>query len=254
MTTVALLVDPPCPGVALPRLADTSPLSPGEAADCYAALLGDVAAAVDASGGDLLVNYRPADALSEDVEEGDPLAAVRATVDPVVDDARYEVQVGETFAGRVGNTVTHLLNEEGTASVVALEPLVPFLGRSHVDGAAMRLRRDDVVLAHGGDGRVAFAGFAAAPDFADAYDPPAIDTLCKQARDDGLSVGFVQELPVVRTGRDLAAALAVLRARRRAGAAVPERFAAFVDDHDLVPSVGGDHLAVGVATGDTDND
>lgn len=250
MTTVAVIADPPRPGLVLPAIPDGTPLSPAEAADCYAAMLGDVAAAVDASGGDLLVNYRPSDALPRDHRGGDPAAEVREVVEPVASEARFEVQVGETFPGRVGNTVGHLLDTEGVDSVGVVEPTVPFLRRSHVDGAAMKLRRADVVLAHGGDGRVAFAGFAAAPDFAGAYAAPSIATLAARARQTGLSVGFAETLQRVETGRDLATAVALVRARQRADAHVPERFAAFVDEHDLGVEADGEGLAV---VGSTDN-
>ena len=60
MTTVAVLCDPPRPGLVLDDLVDASPLSPEAAADLYAALLRDSVRAVAGSGGELLVNYRPA--------------------------------------------------------------------------------------------------------------------------------------------------------------------------------------------------
>lgn len=244
MTTVAVVVDPPRPGLVLPRLPATTPLSPDLTAECYAAMLADVAAAVERSGADLLVNYRPAASLPDEHAGGDVEHEVRQIVDPVADEPRYEVQVGESFAGRVGNTVAHLLDEKGVSSVAVVEPTVPFLRRAHVDGTAMKLRRNDVVLAPGGDGRVAFAGFAAAPDFAGAFEPPTIATLADRAHEAELATGFAESLQVVETGRDLAGALAELRARRRAGSAIPERFADFVADHDLVAQVGEDGLDV----------
>jgi len=233
MTVVCVLVDPPRPGLVLPRLAETSPLSEAEAADLYAAMAGDVCEAIAASGGDLLVNYRPDDALPERHRQGDE-SAERAVADLVagldgVEDPRLEVQVGETFAGRAGNTVTHLLEREEVTTAAVVEPAAAFLSRATVDNAAMTLRRRAVVLGPAPDGRVYYAGFREPVDFADAYAPPALATLVDRALDAGHEADFLPILPVVETGDDLARALVQLRARERAGRAVPERFAAAVD-------------------------
>lgn len=248
MTTVAVVADPPRPGLVLPRLADTAPLSEAEAADCYAAMLRDVCDAVADSGGDLLVNYRPDDALP-DAHAGDAEGQLRDVVSEVAEDARYEVQVGESFSGRVGNTVTHLLAEEGADSVGVVEPSAAFLTRSLVDSAAMKLRRSEVVLGPADGGRVHYAGFTDAVDFAGAYTAPAVETLTDRACDAGHEVDFLRSAPVVETGRDLAGAVALLRARRRAGRIVPDHLASFVEDLGLVP-VGQDGLEL---ARDTDN-
>lgn len=240
--TTAVLADPPRPGLVLPRMTETAPLSPAEAADLYVAMLRDVTRAVERSGGDLLVNYRPEDALPADyrvdTSDGgaDAETEIRAAVEPALDEpdaARFEVQVGETFAGRAGNTATHLLAREGVTSVALVEPTAVFLGRTHVDGAAMKLRRSEVVLGPADRGRVYYAGFTDTVDFADAYAPPAVGTLAARARDAGHDVDFVEMLPVVETGRDLASALALVDARRTADRPVPEQFAATCDEFGL---------------------
>ena len=90
MPTVALLADPPEPGVVLPDLVDSTPLSAQDAADLYAAMLADVCAAIQDGAGDLLVNYRPAEQVDADV---DPQAAIAAVLDeevPRPGDLRYE--------------------------------------------------------------------------------------------------------------------------------------------------------------------
>ncbi|WP_255149293.1 TIGR04282 family arsenosugar biosynthesis glycosyltransferase [Halorarius halobius] len=232
MTTVAVLVDPPRPGHVLPRLPETSPLSEREAADLYAAMARDLVGAVAGSGGDLLVNYRPEDAVPGD---GDAEAEVRElAVEAGVDEPRLEVQVGETFAGRVGNTVTHLLESEGVASAAAVAPTTPFLTRQHIDEAAMKLRRSEVVLGPATGGRVYYAGFTDGIDFADAYTDPAVGTLTDRARDVGHEVDFLPFLPVVETGSDLATAVATLNARRRAERIVPTHTAETLADLGLV--------------------
>ena len=172
MTTVAVLCDPPRPGLVLDDLVDASPLSPEAAADLYAALLRDSVRAVAGSGGELLVNYRP----DEDLPgEGDPEAELREVVADVVDpeEVRFERQVGESFAGRAGNTATYLLENEGVASVAVTRPEAAFLARSHIDGSAMKLRSTDAVFGPSPGGRVYFAAFGRAIDFSNCYAPPA---------------------------------------------------------------------------------
>lgn len=237
MTTIAVLCDPPRPGLVLPNLVETSPLTEREAADLYVAMLGDVVRAVTGSGGDLLVNYRPDESLPETHQTGaDAEEAVREAVTAALDDpgdARFERQVGQTFAGRAGNTVTHLLEQEGVSTAAIVEPTAAFLTRGEVDNAAMKLRRSEVVLGPAIGGRVYYAAFADTVDFADAYAPPAIETLTDRAVDAGLGVDFLPSLPVVRTGPDLASALALLGARRRADLPVPPSTAARLDDLGL---------------------
>lgn len=234
MTTVAVLVDPPRPGLVLPRLVRTSPLDEDEAARLYEGMLLDVVVAVTGSGGDLLINYRPDDALPADHRTGgDVTAELTDVVESVAPDARFEPQVGETFAGRAGNTVTHLLEREGVQTVAIVEPTAAFLTRTEIDGAAMKLRRHGVVLGPAPGGRVSYAGFAAPIDFTDAYEPPALETLTERAVAADLQVDFLPLILSIETGRDLATALSVLAARRAAGAPVPERTAQTLADLGL---------------------
>lgn len=245
MTTVAVLVDPPREGLVLSALPDATPLTEGDVTDLYTAMIRDVVKAVEGSGGDLLVNYRSDDALPADhTREESAEAAVRAVVRPVLSDpdaARFEVQVGGPFASRAGNTATHLLEQESVQSVAIVEPTAPFLGRTEIDSAAMKLRRSEVVLGPAPDGRVSYAAFTAAIDFQDAYAAPAIGTLATRAQDVGYDVDFIPMLPVVQTGRDLAGALSLVDARRRVGRSVPEHFTAWCDERGLaVTTVDGE--------------
>jgi hypothetical protein len=225
MTTVAVLCDAPREGRVLESLAESSPLSAAAVADLYAALLKDTVHAAERSGGDLLVNYREG-------AEGAVREVVADAIDP--DDVRFEVQVGETFSGRVGNTVTHLLEAEGADSVAVVRPEAAFLARTTVDEGAMKLRSSEVVLGPSPGGRVYYAAFAEAIDFADAYAPPAVSTLTERALDAGLGVDFVGNGPYVETGADLADAVVQLRARRKAEAIVPPHLARWVAACDLV--------------------
>lgn len=234
MTTVAVLADPPRPGLVLSTLAEETPLSQSETADLYAAMLRDSCRAVEASGGELLVNYRAEEDVPNEYEGTEASEAeIRAAVRPALEDpdeARFEVQVGSTFAGRVGNTVTHLLDEEGVKTVAVVEPTGPFLARQVVDNAAMKLRRHEVVLGPAEAGRVYYAGFAEPIDFSDVYAPPAVGTLTARADDAGHAVDFLPMQPMLETASDLVTVLSQLRARQQAGRWVPAHTAVFFDE------------------------
>jgi hypothetical protein len=232
MTTVVVLATPPIEGECLEEL--QGPLAPAEATALYRAMLADVCETVLRGGADLLVNYPDADEVPGDVE---PEAALRELLDdelPAAGDVRYEVQVGETHAGRVGNAVTHLLENENEATVAAVEPTAPFLRREHVGNAAMKLRSSEVVLGPATDGRVYFAGFREPIDFQDAYAAPAVETLTGRAVAAGHDVDFLPTLPLVEAKEDLSTALPLLSARRSAGRIVPTRTAETLSSLDPV--------------------
>lgn len=256
MTVIAVLATPPRPGLVLPDLPASSPLTAAEAADLYAASLKDTMLAVERSGGDLLVNYLPDDLItdeywSEQSAEGDGSAGsersaerdrsaeaeVRALAADALDDpdsARYEVQVGSDVAARAGNTVTHLLEEEeGVQSAAVVPGTAPTLTRKEVDSAAMKLRRAEVVLGPGERGGVYYAGFTDTVDFADAFATPAVETLATRAADAGHDVDFLPGAPRVETGPELASLVALVNARATAELAVPEYTTALLREWGL---------------------
>jgi hypothetical protein len=237
MTTIAVLADPPREGLVATDLAATTPLSEAEAAEWYTAVLKDILVAIDRSGGDLLVNYRPDDLLPDDhVTDTASEAAVRAVAASALDDlddVRFEPQVGSTVAARAGNTVTHLLREEGVVSAAVVEPTNPFLTRTLIDNAAMKLRRSEVVLGASTRGRVYYAGFTEPIDFADAFADPALETLTARGRDAEFDVDFLPVQPVVETGADLLDALPLLNARVDAERPVPVHTATVAADLGL---------------------
>lgn len=239
MTTVAVLCDPPRPGEVLESLVGPSLLTDAEAADLYAAMTRDVVSAVATSGAALLVNYRDPDADAAPTDNG-PSAAeselrsvVGEAVDVDDDRVRFEVQVGETFAGRAGNTATHLLDAEGAGSVAITRPEAAFLRRPEIDGTAMKLRSTDAVLGPAPGGRVYFAAFGDPIDFADAYAPPAFETLTDRCLDAGLDVDFLETKPYLASPADLAHAATHVRAVRKAGGLVPEHLAEWLEAIDI---------------------
>jgi protein tyrosine phosphatase (PTP) superfamily phosphohydrolase (DUF442 family) len=232
MTTVAVMADPPVEGFVLPEMAD-GPLDSTEATALYTAMLADVCRAVEASGAELLVNYRP----DEQVPDGvDPEAAVREPLDEALDapgDARYEVQVGSSKAARVGNTVTHLLEREEVKTAAAVDPTASLLSRQLIDSAAMKLRSSGVVLGPATEGRVYYAGFADAVDFEDAYETPAVETLTDRGKDAGLAVDFLPTTPTLETPADLETVVPLLRARHRGERVVPPRTTTLINEFGL---------------------
>jgi hypothetical protein len=231
MTTVAVLAAPPQSDVALSDLRghiDDSAISA-----LYTAMLKDVCVAVEASGADLLVNYRPA---GDDDEAIDAAGAVRDAVTPVLSDpdsVRFEPQVGSSLSARVGNTVTHLLEQEGVRTAAVTTPSAPFLARQHVDSAAMKLRQAPVVLGPAPDGRVHYAAFADPVDFTDAFASNPLVSLTERGREAGLDVDFIEMLPVCERPSDLRTVRSLLEARTQAGTTVPEQTAAVVEELDL---------------------
>jgi glycosyltransferase A (GT-A) superfamily protein (DUF2064 family) len=225
MTVIAVLAEPPAPD-SRPGLTD-GPLDGEDAAALYAAALSDTLAAAARSGGDLLVNYRAPD--GDDAAAEASLRSLAADALGDVSDVRFEVQVGSTFAARAGNTVTHLLEEEGATSVLVTRGDAPFLTRGVVDSTAMKLRSSPVVLGPASEGRTYFAAFTDPVDFDGAYARPSLRTLAERARDAGLDVDFAPSQPVVRSADDLRTVLPLLAARRSAERTVPTHTAAAVD-------------------------
>ncbi|ELY61887.1 glycosyltransferase family protein [Natronolimnohabitans innermongolicus] len=255
---VVVPVDPPREGLVLPSLVDESSLSPAEAVSLYEAAVADVLRAVASSGGDLLINYRDGETVPDEYVDGgaDPEAEIRSlAVDALGkitevsaesdgeggadgDGVRFERQVGSTRSARVGNTVTHLLEREDATSVGVLEPTAPLVRRTEIDGAAMSLRRNDVVLGPSTEGETYLAGFAAPVDFTDAYTTPRVATLADRAAEAELGTGFAPMMPSIETPAGFRATIAMLEARAAAETPGGEATAAVIDDLGL--SVGPD--------------
>ncbi|MCU4926818.1 hypothetical protein OB905_12650 [Halobacteria archaeon AArc-dxtr1] len=238
---VVVPVDPPRDGLVLTRLVESTPLTDREAVTLYRATVSDVFRATTESGGDLLVNYRDDETLPDEHAGDDPAGDVRDLASDALgdlDDVRFERQVGSTRAARMGNTVTHLLEREGASSVAVLDPTAALVTRTEIDGAAMSLRRHDVVLGPATGGNVSIACFGEPIDFTDASESPALATLAQRGADAGLQVGFAPTVPTVETSTGLAATIAGIEARAAAGREVAPATAAAIAD--LALSVGAD--------------
>jgi glycosyltransferase A (GT-A) superfamily protein (DUF2064 family) len=245
MSITAVLVDPPRPGLVLPNLVATAPLSEREAATLYAAMAKDVLSAVERSGAELLVNYRGEETLPDEhapADGADAEAAARTLATDTLSDpgaARYEVQVGSTPSGRAGNTATHLLREEGADSVSILDPRAPTVARTNLDEAVMSLRTSETVIGPATGGQAYYHGMTDPIDFDGVYDPPGVSSITRRAVDAGHDVSFVSMHPLMETAADLATLLVVIEARVAAGSPVPEATTKALYDLDLRVNVEG---------------
>lgn len=245
MTVVALLADPPRPGVRFPDLAATSPLNSEEVAELAAAMDKDAMRAVERSGADLLVNYLPGELLDEEHRTEVPTEAeIRALAAEALEDVgsvRFEPQVGSTPSARVGNTVTHLLrDEEEVGSVAVLPGNTPFVTRTVIDSSAMKLRANEVVLGPGTGGSVYYAGFTDTVDFSESMTPPVLNTLAELARGAGHDTEFIPTQPTVRTGEELASVVAEIRARVAAERVVPAFTTELIEEYGLLVDEDGE--------------
>jgi glycosyltransferase A (GT-A) superfamily protein (DUF2064 family) len=228
MTTMVVLAERP----AETALAAFPGLSDEEARRLYCASLADVCETILHGKADLLVNYPDPEWFDGGV---DPEAELQAVLDAELDEpdaVRYEVQVGETKAARVGNALTHLLDAEDETTAAVVDPYTPLLAREHIGTLAMKLRTSDVVVGPAQAGRLSVAGFTTPIDFDDIYATPAVETVTNRAREQGLAVEFLPVLPRLDTSEGLATTLSLVRARLAAERLVPPRTAAFIENMD----------------------
>lgn len=231
MTTMVVPTPRPTGGILSECHGDL--LSPPAAKRLYRASFADICETVLHGKADLLVNYPDPAWFDGDV---DPESEVRSILDTELTDAqevRYEVQVGESRSGRVGNALTHLLDTEDEETVAVIEPTVPLFTRGNVGTLAMKLRTNDIVLGPAERGRVYLAGFAEPIDFADVFRPPAIETIPNRARADELDIEYLPMLPRIDSESGFATTVSVVRSRATADRRVPGRTAAAIEDIGL---------------------
>lgn len=241
MTVFAVLLDPPRPGLVLQDVSKTSPLNPEEAATLYAAMAKDTVRAVAESGGELLVNYRTEADIPEQYRTGTPVKEeIKSLVSQAIDDpdiARFEKQVGSTFASRVGNTVTHLLTEEAADSVGVLDGKSPTLVRQTLDSAAMKIRHHNAVIAPGINGDWSFLAFTELIDFTNIFEPPALVTIVNAIVEEDYSVDFLPIHPHVTDETNLIMLVTLMQARAAANKITPPFTRDALDRFDLHLSV-----------------
>jgi glycosyltransferase A (GT-A) superfamily protein (DUF2064 family) len=226
MTTVSVLAAPPAESTLVDRLSETV-LDRAAATSLQEAMFADVCRAIERSGADLVVSMETAGGGDTDEQLPARVRESLANPDAVEVRGREQTDRGEALTREVLR-----LHEEEVTSAAVVEPSAPFLARTIIDSAAMKLRSSEVVLGPAPDGRVYFAGFAEPVDASGRFQPPAIERLARLA-DDDRSVDFLPMLPVLERAPDLATAVAHVRARASAGRRVPEATAVTVADRGL---------------------
>lgn len=237
MTVLAVLLDPPRPGLVLQDVYNTTPLTPEEAAMLYAAMAKDTVRAVAESGGELLVNYRTEADIPEQYRADKSVKEeISALVSQAIDDpdiARFEKQVGSSFASRVGNTVTHLLTEEDADSVGVLDGKSPTIVRQTLDSAAMKVRQHDTVIAPGINGDWSYLAFTEPIDFTGIFAPPALVTIVHEIIDQDYSVDFLPIHPHITDETNLIMLVTLMKARAAANKITPPFTRDALDRFDL---------------------
>lgn len=234
MTVHVLFAEPLRDGGTLQGLVKEGRIDAEEARTLAEAVLKDTAAAVEASGGDLLVNHPPESRDGEtDSDSGAELRALLADVLSDPESVRYEPQVGDSATARVENACRHLIEEDDVPSVAIIDGRAPMLDRTDLDGAGMKLRRSEVVVAPATNGRVAYVGLTEPLDLEGLDWPFALEPLVERAAGQGLDVDFLELHPWVGDRHGLETVVPLIEARRRASRRVPEHTAAAIDSLQL---------------------
>jgi 2-phospho-L-lactate guanylyltransferase (CobY/MobA/RfbA family) len=219
MTEVAIVADAPGGPTPLAAVTEADP------AALYRAMLADVLNTCERSGADVLVNVGPPDT-AEAVSAMEALVAAEA-LEP--DAVRIEPQVGADHGARVHATVDHLLATSDHRTVAVVYPEVPMVRRAMIDGAAMRLRSAEVVIAPDTTGSVSLFGVAEPLELQTMPASAPVAMLADLAAAAGHRVGFLEMIPRVRSDAALAVTRRLLQARAAAGAEVPTRTANLLD-------------------------
>lgn len=231
MTTVAVLVEDSSKRTLLSDLVERNVLSRGETGDLFEAMVRDVIGTVDRSGGEVVVAAR-----TDDVDLGgtDPHGETDESLrhrfgEAVEGELEVEVSGESDRASWIEAVLRSLLDRPGVETAAVVPASVPMLERTHVDGAAMRLRRSSMVLGPDHRGGTFYVGTDGSAAFGGGLDPSVEVSLVREARRRGSEVDFLPVVPTVRGGRDLRWLVGHVEALRAAGRRVPARTAAWID-------------------------
>lgn len=235
MTTVAIMADPPIPGLVLRDLIGVVDLSADDVAKLYVAMFKDVMIAIEHSGGELLINYQSTENLpsefNSDTDPADELASIATSV--LDGEPRLEKQVGSNKYERYRNTITHLLDVESVQSAAFVPACTPLMTRVIIDSAAMKLRRHEVVVGPTVNGDLYYAGFTAVPDLSIPRDISPVEAVARHAVKAGFMVDVLKDGHIVSDAGSLAELLLRVRTLRAANHPVPTFTAQWFDEHDI---------------------
>lgn len=193
--------------------------------DLFHALLADAIFAVDECGGGLYLIVGGRDERAGTFVDELLNTVVEENVDPPV--LRIETDGG--FPS-VGPSLQAVRRHSSAASVGVLDPRTLLIQRRHLDTAAMRLRREDVVFGPSPSGGYYFIGSALEEDALSATLPNDIDTATAVAAEGDRTVGFLEMLPVVTSEEQLESATGLVAAMQTGSRTVAPFTSAYLDE------------------------
>lgn len=225
MTVHVVLADPPDERPSLPGLIESSPLDASATATLAEAMLQDVCRTIESSGGELVVGVRRGDRADADAAAGESVDEPIATVlESALEDpgsATVESFAGQTPDEQAATALERHFEEANATSVAIVSARSPTLARTDLDGAAMKLRRSDAVVAPAPGDRFAYLGLSEPLGLSGRPLPPELTTVVDECVDTGHETDFLSMHPVVTHGADLVSLVAVVESRRTAGRWVP---------------------------------
>lgn len=249
MTVHVVLADPPGVDPRLPGLIESTPLDATDTATLAEAMLQDVCRTIETSGGELVVGVRRgdrADAPAGESVDG-PIASV---IEPALEDpgsAVVEPLAGKAPDELAATALERHFEDEAATSVAIVSARAPTIARTDLDGAAMKLRRSDAVVAPAPGDRFAYLGLSEPLGLAEQPLPPELTAVVDECVDAGHETDFLRMHPVVAHGADLVSLVAVVESRRTAGRWLPPFTTQAIDDLGLrLRGIAGDRS---IATG-----
>ncbi len=192
-------------------------------ADLYHATTADAATAVDESGGQLVL------AVGQDSDASAFASEFPATVFPDADIDELSLdEEGQSLADAAALRAIRAHSDAATVGII--DPSVGLIRRRHLDTAAMRLRREDVVIGPTPEGGWYYVGTGLeAEELPDMLDP-SLDRLMDEL-DEDLDIGFLPLLPVIRADHHLAGVGSLLEAMDRSGRRIAPYTRAWLESH-----------------------
>lgn len=216
MTDVVLPLVPPDRQAARSALPTTDAI-----ADLFHATSADAATAVHESGGDL------AFAVADDAARTFADTLSRSAL-PDAEVLRLELDV-DTGIADVGPALRAIRDHSDAASVGVIDPSVGLARRTHLDTAAMRLRREDVVIGPTPGGGWWYLGTRVGADELPEVLGDSVVGLLDGLDPDTLEVGFLPLLPIIEDDADLGGLRELLGAMTRADRSVAPYAAAWFE-------------------------
>lgn len=200
--------------------------------DLFHAACADAASAVEESGGEL---YLAITTQEPPTGQRDARAFADELADTVLDEDATILDVpGEDGVPDTTQTLASVRADSDAASVAVLDPRVPLIGRQHLDTAAMRLRRNDVVIGPTPTGGCYFVGTSLAADALPRVWDTDIDATTRALAETDNALGFIAILPRLAHADTISGITALVNAFNRSDQSVAPFTRACLDRYDEI--------------------